>query len=164
MAVGVAGLASLYHSGLTVGMISGWAAVCVQESRAGYMGSLGCLPLGSLGNSAWGTHAFPLVESGEDYVNVPESEESADASLSEWGDLPGALLGLPSLPPSLLPPPPSLLSCHPGVGVSSPLPTVAPSPSAWVSSCSLILCVTCPPLGVAVPPSDLSPQMGAGNT
>ncbi|KAB0383504.1 hypothetical protein FD755_005421 [Muntiacus reevesi] len=30
---------------------------------------------------ARGAHAFPLVESGEDYVNVPESEESADASL-----------------------------------------------------------------------------------
>ena len=162
MAVGVAGLASLYHSGLTVGMISGWGAVCVQESRAGYVGSLGCLHLGSLGNSAWGAHAFPLVESGEDYVNVPESEESADASLSEAFLAPS--WGLPSLPPSLLPPPPSLLSCHPGVGVSSPLPPVAPSPSAWVSSCSLILRVTCPPLGVAVPPSDLSPQMGAGNT
>lgn len=59
--------------------------VCVQESRAGYVGSLGCLHLGSLGNSARGAHAFPLVESGEDYVNVPESEESAEASLSECG-------------------------------------------------------------------------------
>lgn len=57
----------------------------MQESRAGYVGSLGCLHLGSLGNSARGAHAFPLVESGEDYVNVPESEESAEASLSECG-------------------------------------------------------------------------------
>lgn len=54
----------------------------MQESRAGYVGSLGCLHLGSLGNSARGAHAFPLVESGEDYVNVPESEESAEASLN----------------------------------------------------------------------------------
>jgi len=57
----------------------------MQASRAGYVGSLGCLHLGGLGNSPRGTHAFPLVESGEDYVNVPESEESADASLSECG-------------------------------------------------------------------------------
>lgn len=123
MAVGVAGLASPYHSGLTVGMISGWAAVCVQESRAGYVGSLGCLPLGSLGNSAWGTHAFPLVESGEDYVNVPESEESADASLSEWGDLPGALLGS-AIPPSVPLAPSPILTLVPSWGgcLQSPAP------------------------------------------
>ena len=45
----------------------------MQASRAGYVRSLGCLHLGGLGNSPRGTHAFPLVESGEDYVNVPES-------------------------------------------------------------------------------------------
>lgn len=38
--------------------------------------------MGALGNSAGGTGAFATVESGEDYVNVPESEESADASLN----------------------------------------------------------------------------------
>ncbi|XP_055265720.1 linker for activation of T-cells family member 1 isoform X2 [Moschus berezovskii] len=77
------------------------------------------------------------MESGEDYVNVPESEESADASLSECGGPSWCPPGVchPSLPPSC-PPTPSSLSCHPGVSVSSPLPSVAPSPSAWVSSCS----------------------------
>lgn len=39
--------------------------------------------LGALGDGAGGP-ASPAVESGEDYVNVAESEESADVSLGEW--------------------------------------------------------------------------------
>ncbi|KAJ8798643.1 hypothetical protein J1605_016446 [Eschrichtius robustus] len=48
-------------------------------------GGCGWEPLGvCLGGSGYqcvGANAFPTVKSGEDYVNVPDSEESADASL-----------------------------------------------------------------------------------
>lgn len=52
--------------------------------------------LGALGDSAGGP-ASPAVESGEDYVNVPESEESADVSLGEWPVPPRVPLPSPTL-------------------------------------------------------------------
>ena len=120
-------------------------------------GGCGWEPLGvCLGGSGYqcvGANAFPTVKSGEDYVNVPESEESADASLGER-------LGSAFPPHSRAPHP--ILTLIPALRVPT-APSLALSPSAWVSSSSLTLSVACPPFGMAVPPSDLSPQMGAGS-
>lgn len=97
------------------------------------------------------------MESGEDYVNVPESEESADASLGEWLVPHGALLRS-SIPPSSSPTNPPPLSVWPTynpLGVPCPLAGCPPFPllSAWPA----------PVFGVAIPPSDLFSQMGAGS-
>lgn len=69
--------------------------------------------------------------------------------------------GLPSL--LTLAPPHPILTLIPALRVPT-APSLASSPSAWVSSSSLTLSVACLPFGMAVPPSDLSPQMGAGST
>lgn len=76
--------------------------------------------LGALGDSAGGP-ASPAVESGEDYVNVPESEESADVSLGEW-----------PVPPRVPLPSPTLTCCGP----LSECPVL--SPSTWPSP--LLIC------------------------
>lgn len=101
------------------------------------LGASGCLYSAALSNGAGGLWCFPVVESGEDYVNVPESEENADASLGEW---------------LVSPAPSSVAMLYLRVLTTS---SVALSPSVWVSFCL--------PFGMAAPPSHLSLQMGVGS-
>ncbi|XP_070088155.1 linker for activation of T-cells family member 1 isoform X3 [Equus przewalskii] len=75
------------------------------------------------------------MESGEDYVNVPESEESADASLGEWLVSPWCPLRVHLLSLTLTPHPHSQCVWAPPLGVPTTSST-PPSPSAWVLSCS----------------------------
>lgn len=73
-----------------------WGWSC-QESSGDAVGAC-ARPLGD----GAGGPASPTVESGEDYVNVPESKESANASLGEWRGGRAPWGGLPGIPlPSL---------------------------------------------------------------
>lgn len=88
---------SCCHQGLC-GPPWGWLWGGLWDLWGGWFGAgtpWGSVLGGALGDSAGGP-ASPTVESGEDYVNVLESEESADVSLGEW-PVPA---GVPPFPPS----------------------------------------------------------------